>query len=436
MDISRTIREGEMTPFQAVAVAVCLIVNMVDGFDVLAISFAAPEIAVDWALPPTELGVLFSAGLAGMVLGSILIGPLADRFGRRSLILGCLVVVSLGMLISALAQNLSQLVPLRMITGLGVGGMLASLNTIVAEYSSDHRRQLAISLLQAGYPVGGILAGLVSVYLISNFGWRSMFVFGGVLSASMIPLVMWRLPESLAFLIDRPDDPRSLSRVNLLLTKLGQPELDRLPELQAQDSPGAGSVRELFSKDLGGSTLSMWVCYLAVMCGWYFVVNWTPKILIDAGLSMDGGLSGGLLLSLGGVIGGIALGFLAGRIKVNRLAATFMALSVVGMTVFGMLSTNLALMLGVTFLIGFFLAGSMIGLYAIIPDVYPTRVRSTGTGWAIGVGRLGAVVGPFLAGVLISAGWDRSAYYFVLALPLVLAMMLVLRVRRYEERHE
>lgn len=425
-DVSRTIHEGAMSPFQVAAVAICLIINMVDGFDVLAISFAAPEIAREWALPPTELGVLFSAGLAGMVLGALFIGPQADRFGRRAMILVCLCVISLGMLLSAVAQNLGQLVPLRVMTGLGVGGMLASLNTIVAEYCSDRRRQLAISFLQSGYPVGGIIAGIASVYLIGNFGWRAVFVFGGALSAAMIPLVLWRLPESLDYLLHQRG-PSVLPRLNDLLRRLGQRQLEALPEIAADASKG--SVRQLFARDFRGRTFGMWLCFLAVMCAWYFVINWTPKILVDAGMPLDSGISGGLLLSLGGVVGGLALGFLATLFDVRRLVGLFMLLSVAAMTAFGVMATELPLMLTVAFLIGFFLAGSMIGLYAIIPDVYPTRVRSTGTGWAIGIGRLGAVLGPYLAGVLITIGWERSLYYFALSTPLILAMVIVLRLR-------
>ena len=432
MDISRTIREGDMTPFQAMAVAICLVINMIDGFDVLAISFAAPEIAREWALPPTELGVLFSAGLAGMVLGALFIGPQADRFGRRILILICLCVISTGMLGSALAQNLGQLVPLRVLTGLGVGGMLASLNTMVAEYSSDRRRQLAIAFLQSGYPVGGIIAGAVSVYLISNFGWQSVFVFGGLLSALMIPLVLVRLPESLDHLLNHPG-PETLARVNALLVRLGQPELAELPALPRRDAPKTSTVAELFTREFRVSTFGMWWCYLAVMCAWYFAINWTPQILVDAGMSLDSGISGGLLMSLGGVIGGLALGFLSTNFKVRRLVALFMLLSVGFMSIFGSLPANLTLMLLVAFLIGFFLAGSMIGLYATIADVYPARVRSTGTGWAIGVGRLGAVIGPYVAGFLIAAGWQRSLYFVVLSLPLVVAMLLIFRVRTLDE---
>lgn len=427
-DIAHTIREGDMTSFQVMAVGICLLINMIDGFDVLAISFAAPEIAREWALPPTELGVLFAAGLAGMVIGALILGPLADRFGRRTMILASLTVISIGMLASAATSNLTQLVWLRVLTGLGVGGMLTSLNTMVAEYSSDRRRKLAISFLQAGYPVGGIIAGAASVYLISQFSWRGIFVFGGVLSAAMIPLVLWRLPESLDFLLSRRT-PETLNRVNHLLNRMGHAGLAQLPEQSATGELSAGNVKELFGAEFRARNLSMCICFFAIMCSWYFVVNWTPKILVDAGLSLEGGISGGLLLSLGGVTGGLALGFLTSAFSVDRLVTTFALLSVASMTVFGLLPTNLAPMLGVAFLIGFFLAGSMIGMYTIIPDVYPPRMRSTGTGWAIGIGRLGAVAGPYIAGVLIAAGWDRSLYFVALSLPMVLTAILVLRLK-------
>jgi benzoate transport len=432
MEITQKIRQNDMTTFQFMAVAICLVINMVDGFDVVAISFAAPEIAREWALPPTELGILFSSGLVGMVVGALFFGPVADRFGRRAVILLCLVIVSIGMLTSSMAASLTQLALLRILTGLGVGGMITSLNTMVAEYSSDSRRKLAISFLQSGYPIGGMLAGVVSVYLITSFGWRSVFVFGGLLSACMIPLVYFRLPESLDYLLDqRPSG--ALKRSNDLLHRLGYQPLEELPERESSSGSKGGSVGALFAPSLRVNTVTMWVCFLAVMCSWYFVVNWTPKVLVDAGLSLEGGISGGLLISFGAILGGLAFGLIASWIHAPRLVAIFMLLSVVFMTLFGQLETNLTMMLAVTFVIGFFLAGSMIGLYTIIPDIYPANVRNTGTGWAIGFGRIGAVAGPYLAGVLIAAGLGRSVYYFGLALPLVIAAIFVVRLPASKE---
>ena len=180
MTVVDQIRERPMTPLQVGAVLICILINFIDGFDVLAIAFAAPEISKEWQLQPSTLGVVFSSGLAGMVLGALFLSPVADRFGRRKLILLCLAVISTGMFTSALADDVNSLLLTRLITGLGVGGMLSSLTTMVAEYSSVRRQKLAVSVLQAGYPVGAIIAGFASVLLVSEFGWRSIF-WGGSL---------------------------------------------------------------------------------------------------------------------------------------------------------------------------------------------------------------------------------------------------------------
>jgi len=357
------------------------------------------------------------------------LSPFADRFGRRALILVCLVIISTGMLASAAANNVEQLVAMRLLTGLGVGGMLASLTTMVAEYSSDKRRKLAISVLQSGYPVGGLIAGLSSAYLLGHFGWQSIFVVGGVLSLAMIPVVYWKLPESVDFLLHQRG-PNALSRVNELLSRMKHKTLTELPQVNLK-LEAKGSLSSIFGTDYRKRTFAIWLCYVMVMSGWYFVLNWTPKILVDAGLSRDAGISGGMLISIGGVLGGLALGWLSTWVRVSWLGAACMLCGVVAMTVFGRLDVNLTAMLLLTLLMGFFLAASMISLYAILPDLYEARIRNTGTGWALGIGRLGAVIGPYVAGVLMSAGWDRPSYFFALALPLFLSAAALLWLGRH-----
>jgi benzoate transport len=417
-----------MTPFQVNAVTICLLINFLDGFDVLAIAFAAPSIAADWSVAPTALGIIFSAGLAGMVVGALFLSTYADRIGRRPLILVCLAIIGAGMLGSAIADNVTQLVVWRLLTGLGVGGMLASLTTMVAEYSSDRRRQLAISVLQSGYPVGAIIAGIVSVWLLDSHGWRSIFVVGGVLSLAMIPLVYWGLPESLQFLLNRQPGG-ALEKVNSILRRMRRDEVSELPEQRRLSHP-KGAMFTIFTPQYLGRTLAIWLAYLVTLSAWYFVTNWTPKILVDAGLARDAAISGGVLIAVGGVAGGLVLGLLSHRIAVNYIGATYMVLGVAAMTLFGLLEANLGPLLIVAFLIGFFVAGAIIGLYAIVPELYPAEIRNTGTGWALGIGRLGAVIGPYVAGLMIDAGWERSLYYFALSTPLLVSLAAILYLRR------
>ncbi len=423
------IHKTPMTGTQILAVSICLLINFLDGFDVLAIAFAAPEIAREWSVDAMDLGIIFSAGLAGMVAGALLLSPIADRVGRRPLILTCLCIISAGMLASSLTSGVSELIAARLLTGLGVGGMLSSLTTMVAEYSNDRRRKLAISVLQSGYPVGAIIAGIASAYLIQHFGWRSVFVTGGLLSLLMIPLVIWRLPESLDFLSHR-QPPGALRRINEILEKLGHPTLDTLPQPET-GSNGASRFQDIFSKEYLGATIAIWLAYVVLLSAFYFVTNWTPKILIDAGLSREVGISGGVLIAAGGVVGGLVLGGLSSRFSVYRIGAVYMFAAIAAMGVFGRLEFELSTMLPVAFLIGFFLAGAIIGLYAIAPDLYPARIRNTGIGWALGIGRLGAVLGPYVAGVLISAGWERHEYYLALGLPIVASLAAVLWLQAY-----
>ena len=428
MQLINELREQPMSSFQTRAVLICIVINFIDGFDVLAIAFAAPEIAREWALAPAVLGVVFSAGLVGMVLGALFLSPLADRYGRRTLILMGLVVISVGMFTSAIAQDVTTLLITRLITGLGVGAMLSSLTTMVSEYSNAKHQKLAVAILQSGYPVGAIIAGFVSVALVSAMGWRSIFLVGGCLSVLMLFIVWWRLPESLAFILNRrPAD--ALSRANVLLAGMQMPTLDRLPDVEAQSSHRGGFF-DVIAPEYRVRTVLIWLAFVAVMSTWYFVANWTPKILVDAGLSRDASLSGGVILSIGGVLGGITVGWVASRIYVLKVGAFVMLGSVASMAVFGSLPVAITPMLVVTFVIGIFLSGSMISLYAAVPDMYPVQIRNTALGWALGVGRLGAVLGPNLAGLMIQIGWERLALYLAMSLPMFLAVFAAVSLTR------
>src|SRR3984893_16721124 len=210
-DARALLRDGPMSSFQIMVVVITTALNMIDGFDVLAISFTAPLIAKEWGVPPQTLGILLSAGLAGMALGSLFLSPLADLFGRRAVLIASTVILSLGMLASAVAGNVWELAASRLLTGIGVGGVLASGNTLLSEYSSDRWRDLSISSMVVGYPAGAILGGSISAYLIVAFGWRSAFIFGGVCSTILLPVLLY-LPESIDFILARhPKD--ALARV-------------------------------------------------------------------------------------------------------------------------------------------------------------------------------------------------------------------------------
>ena len=425
MDLRRTIDDGPMSPFQIAAIAICLVVNMLDGFDVLAIAFTAPAIARDWSVPDDALGLLFSAGLAGMMAGSLFIAPFADRIGRRPVIVVCLVVLSAGMCASAAAADVRQLAAMRALTGLGIGGALASLNTIVAEYSPLRWRDFAVSLLQTGYPIGATIGGSIAVGLLASYGWRAVFVAGGLASTMLVPVVLWRLPESFDYLVTRRPDG-ALERTNALLARMGRPALDALPAADARTTPSLrAQVEELFSPEHRTTTILLWVAFFMVMASFYFALTWTPQILVASGLSVGRGVSGGVLMNVGGIVGAGLLGWASAQLGLRRLVSIYMAACTVAFVLFAALAGSLPARLAAAAMIGFFIFGSMVGLYAMAPRLYAPQVRTTAIGWAIGIGRGGAVLGPYVAGLLLASGWERSACYVLFAVPPLLSLAAV-----------
>jgi benzoate transport len=426
-DVRASVSDGAMSRFQIVGVGICMAINMLDGFDVLAIAFAGPQVAREWALSPTQLGLLFSAGVAGMMLGSALLSPLADMWGRRALVLIGLVIISAGMGLSGTARNLQDLSWLRFGTGLGIGALLSSINTIVTEYSSQRRKELAISVMSVGYPIGATLGGIVAVFMMQAYGWRSVFFFAGSLSVLLIPVVFVGLPESLDFLLFK-QPPDALRRVNTLLRRMRRAEIADLPHSRALLDAERANVFAVFDRAFARRTLLVCAAYLFTMLPFYFMLNWTPKVLVDEGLSLSTGISGAVLMNACGVVGGLIFGALAGRLGLRRLTSHVMVLFFFAIAAFGLAGHHASLELVLAGAVGFFLIATICGLYAVVAAMYPPRVRNTGTGLAIGIGRIGAVAGPYLGGVMIAAGWPRPIYCFALASALLLAALLIRRV--------
>jgi len=281
-----------------------------------------------------------------------------------------------------------------------------------------------------GYPIGGTIGGMIAVYLIHAFGWRSVFVFGGVCSAVLLPIAYVWLPESLDFLLLKK--PRNaLARINDLLARLGQPVIDKLPVLE--NAREEASIFSIFDRGFAVRTALICSAYFLTMLPFYFVLNWTPKVLVDEGLSLSIGISGSIVMNATGVVGGLLFGLWARRSGLKRLGAVFMLLLLASIVAFGFAGSNLLLLMLFAMAIGFSMIGTICGLYAIIGTMYPVRIRNTGTGLAIGIGRLGAIAGPYLGGVLIAAGCSRPLYCVVLSLPLLASAFLVRRVPLLDE---
>ncbi|QEM83764.1 MFS transporter [Halomonas binhaiensis] len=412
-----------MSRYQIWIITLCTLIAALDGFDVLVMAFTAPAIAEDWSVSASSLGILFSAGLLGMGLGAFLVAPLGDRYGRRPTALLCVSLLMASMLCSALAQNVVQLFITRLFTGIGVGAVLATVNIVVTEYANDRRRSLCNAIISLGYPVGATLGGLASVELIEHFGWRAPFVFGGLAALLLLPLVWWGFPESLEFLIEKR--PRNaLGRLNTILPRLRLPVLKQLPQQRLGGAERSGP-KDLLAGEYRVPFLASCGLYFCVMMSFYFMISWTPKILTDAGLSLGGGISGAMLLNIGGAIGCLLYGLLATRLGARRLAVVIMLALFATMVLFSNIPYEPLLLTLVAITLGFFLFGAIAVLYVVVPTTFPAALRSTGTGLAMGMGRVGSVIGPALAGVLMDEGWQRPSYFLALAAPLLIAAVLV-----------
>jgi MFS family permease len=376
-------------------IALCVALNMLDGFDVLAMSFAASGVKADWHLLDRQLGALLSAGLIGMGLGSLTLGPCADRWGRRIIVLLSVALAGLGMLGSAFARDFTELLALRVLTGIGIGGTIASVAVIVSEYAPDKLRGTALAIYATGYSIGATIGGTLAAYAIPRYGWRSAFVIGGTLSLLMLPLAWRKLPESIDFLQSRI--PSSGTR--------------RVNALQGMMRP---------------STVLVWIVFFCTMAGFYFILSWTPRLLNAAGLSAGAGLTGGVLLNLGGIAGCGLFAWAAARADTHRLLLGALIGSALLIAVFGLVMSRLDIALWTALLLGIIANAAMAGLYAVGPPLYPTAIRTTGMGWAIGIGRFGAILAPLASGALLDRGWMPAQLYFFFSAPFVVAALAIL----------
>ena len=405
-----------MAAVQIGAVGLCIVINMMDGFEIFVPSFIAPQLSRQWQLVPAQLGTLFSAGLIGMIAGALALSPLADWWGRRRSALLCLIVITTGMALSVAAEGLGQLIATRLLTGIGVGAMLAVNNTIVAEYANDRWRDVAVCLQATGVPLGGALGGLVA-YLLADADWRWVFVLGAAFSALLISVVAAWLPESLDFLLERRP-PRALERANRLLLRLNMATLDFLPPTTALGATLDFSAPA--GRRLGRDTLLICAGCFLLMFTFYFLTSWMPKLLTDYGVSTKVGISGASFMNLGGVFGDLVFAALTIRWSAHRLGPIFMSSCFIIVVLFAMLPTRPEALPFIAFFLGFLLFGSVTSIYATVPLIYPATRRTSGTGLTLGIGRIGAAAGPFIGGLLISLAWPRTTYLLVMSAPLML----------------
>ena len=413
VDVAEFIDQQPVGRFQLKLLSLCAAVLFLDGFDTQAIGYVAPALAKEWGLTRAALGPVFSAGLFGLMIGALLFGPLADRVGRKKIIIFSTLAFGLGALVTAFVHDVNALLAIRFLTGLGLGGAMPNAVAMTSEFNPRRRRATMVMIMFCGFSVGAALGGLLAAALIPQFGWRSVFVVGGVAPLLLAPILALSLPESVRFLALTG---RANDRVSGLLGRIrpkvafarGTQFVMHEPHL-----PGI-PVLHLFRQGRTLVTLLLWVVFFMSLLDIYFLANWLPTVLNDLGSSVSASAAIGSMLQVGGVVGTFALGSIIDRFSFRALALVyFIAVFAVG--AIGQFGHSIILVTVAIFAAGFCIIGGQIAANALAAAFYPTSVRATGVGWALGIGRIGSMVGPLVGGMLMTMKWSTASLFMAAA---------------------
>lgn len=426
MSIRESIDRAPLSPYQILVVAICFLIVLVEGYDLLVMAYAASGVAQEWSLNGSQTGLLLSSSLAGMAIGSAFVAPLADKIGRRWQTIGCLVLIAASLSLSALSDGYVMLAVFRLLTGIGAGGLAAGLPVVVAEFAPQRRRATLITFYTIGLPLGGVVGGFVASLLLAQSGWRTVFVVGAILTTALLVLVLFALPESIDYLLARR--PRNaLSAINATLAKMRIATIDALPTVERSAEENVRSA--IFKGKNGVRSILLGVAFFSMMASFYFAASWTPRLLEQSGFSAQEGISGGTLFNLGGAAASLVFGFIVIFAKVKWVTVVAFAGAAVSFVAMSSTLGNLTLTLIVAVAVGAFTQASGSGLYSLAPDCYPAPVRTTAVGWASAVGRMGAIVSPLIAGVLMDLSWTPSGVFALFGIPLAIGAICIAALR-------
>jgi AAHS family 4-hydroxybenzoate transporter-like MFS transporter len=423
-DIAALINRLPLSSFQKRIMVLIGGVVVMDGFDVQAIGFIAPALTQDWHIEPAALGPIFGAGLLGMLVGSMLLSILADRVGRRPVLVGATAFFSLCMLGTVAVASVPQMVFLRFLTGLGIGGVMANAVALASEYSPQRQRASLLMWISCGFTGGAIAGGLISAVLIPWAGWRSVFFVGGVLPLGIAAVMYWRLPESLLFL-SQQGAHEELRRLLGRIAPSIDPGRDFHLAAPAQVR-GRGSFTKLFRNNRALMTVLLWLVSFANLLNLFFLANWLPLLSARMGYSSSIAVLMGTTLQLGGLIGAVVMGPLIDRLGYYRILVPVFVIAGLAVAAIGEPALSLPLLYLVIFAAGVCIVGAQPALNALASTLYPTEIRATGVGWSLGVGRAGAIVGPVVAAQLVALNWSSQTLFLAASVPALFSCIVVI----------
>lgn len=419
------IDERRLSPFQITTVILCFFVMLLDGFDTQSINYMAPAISHDWDIDKGMMSAIFSSALVGLMIGYLVLAPISDKLGHKKLLFIGIALFSLSTLLSALVQNPDQLLAMRFITGLGLGMTTPSAIALTAEYSPRRFRASFVLAIYCGFSLGFVVANYATNWLIPAFGWRSVFVVGAIAPLLLLVFVARWLPESVMYLLRRGDEARAYAlfrRIDRTLPADNGPRI----VVERAESAVKGKLSTLFTGGNLRGTILLWLVFAINLAMFYGLQSWLPTILSEQGYSAATLASATSMTT----IGGIAVAFIVGP-SMDRIGAfgTLSILYLIGAVFLVVMSLSLdapvGILLTVIFLVGCSVSGGQKSVIALATVFYPEELRSTGVSWALGIGRLGGVLGPIVVGAMLTSGWSHGQLFFMLAIPAAVCGLIV-----------
>lgn len=422
LDVNDVIDNARFNSFHWLVMCLCALLLIFDGYDLFIYGVVLPVIMKEWGLTPLQAGALGSYALFGMMFGALLFGSLADKIGRKKGIAICFALFSVATIVNGFASNPTEFGICRFIAGLGCGGLMPNAVALMNEYAPKKMRSTLVAVMFSGYSLGGMLSAGVGIFMLPRFGWESMF-FAAALPLLLLPVILYYLPESIGFLVRRGEHDKARA----LLNRLDPAQtLGADVQLTINERKGGGvSVLELFRDGLAVRTLSIWVAFFCCLLMVYALSSWLPKLMANAGYSLGSSLSFLLALNFGGMAGAILGGWLGDRFNLTKVKVGFFIAAAVSISLLGFKSPTLMLYL-LIFIAGATTIGTQILLYAGTAQLYGLSIRSTGLGWASGIGRNGAIVGPLLGGALMGIELPLQLNFMAFAIPGAIAALAML----------
>ena len=421
LDIRRFIDDRPVSRYQLLVAVMCGLIVFVDGFDAQAMGYVAPALTAAMKISRGVLASVISSGLVGMMIGALISGPLADRIGRKPVLIGCSLIFGVGSLLTATAHSVESLMTWRAITGLGMGGAMPNAIALTSEYMPRRRRAGAVTMMICGFSLGAAVGGLVAASIIPVFGWPSVFIVGGTIPIVIALASFVVLPESIRFLLVRGG---AESRARAYLARMAPGDAVAGPLSPGQDehpTSGAFLVTDLFTNGRAMATILIWIIYFMNLLNLYFLNSWLPTIISDAGIPVATAIRLTSLFQIGGIAGAIVLGRLLDRTFSFWLLAGCYAWAAAFVYAIGHSGASIAMLAVTIACAGVGIIGGQNASHALSSEFYPTRIRSTGVGWALGIGRIGSIVGPVVGGLLLTQNTPMRDVFWAAVIPALIA---------------